>query len=278
MVKLVPEAMVHADHVAFRPWDEQRTMPFVTNGANGSQAWVKLLSRDPETGAETLIYQLDQGWSASSIENTVYENLLVLDGVLEAGGRTLSKYDFSYRPEGHRTDDVSTPTGVTVIAYAGAPGEPASKIPLPHVEYDTTPWVEFPIGMAGARYTIKILRGDEENLDTFFIMRAPRGFKGEGITDHDAPEEAFFLEGRTEFYDGVTEGRLIGTKGTYVHRGPWSPHGYTTIIEDQLLFKHDYFVGESEPVQDVLFTAYPKETPAVKAIKEGRYPELPKRW
>jgi Domain of unknown function (DUF4437) len=277
MVKLVPDAMVHADHVAFRPWDEQRTMPFVANGANDSRAWVKLLSRDAETGAETLIYKLDQGWSASSIENTVYENLLVLDGVLEADGSTLGKYDYCYRPEGHRTDDVSTPTGVTVISYAGAPGEPSSKIPVPHLDFQTTPWVEYPVGPA-ARYTIKMLRGDEENLDTFFIMRAPCGHKAQGVTKHDAPEEAFFLEGRTEFYDGVTEGRLIGTKGTYVHRGPWSPHGYTTILEDQLLFMHDYFVGESEPIQEIFFASYPVETPAVKAVREGRVPELPKRW
>jgi hypothetical protein len=277
MSKLVPEAHVHADHLGWRPWTEDRNVPFVATGTHG-EAWVKVLSRDLDTGGESLLYKLDKGWSASSLENTVYENLLVLDGVIEVDGLALSRNSYAYRPQGHLSHSVSSPTGATVFACAGAPGEPASKIAMPCVDTDSMSWTPRPVGHEDARYFVKMLRGDEENLDTFYLMWAMRGTETHRVTAHDAPEEAFFLEGRTEFYDSVTEGRIIGTRGTYVHRGPMSKHGFNTILEGQVTFKHDYFTNEIEEAEKIFFDSYPADTEAVRALKEGRVPDLPKRW
>jgi hypothetical protein len=275
--KLVPEAVVHADDIAWRPWADERSAPFLASGRSGD-AWVKILSRDPASGSESLIYKLDKGWSASTIENTVYENLLVLDGVLQIDGQELFKGFYSYRPEGHVSHDVSSPTGATVIAYAGAPGEQASKNPLPALDSDSMPWTHRPIGTEGPRYFVKMLRGDEENLDTFYLMRAVRGSQTHSVAHHDAPEEGFFLEGLTEFYDGSTGGILLGRKGTYVHRGPGSPHGHVHVLEDQVLFKHDYFTNEVAEALEIFLAAYPVETDAVRALREGRDPGLATRW
>jgi hypothetical protein len=277
MVKLVPEAVVHADDLAWRPWEGDRKAPFVAEGVQG-RAWVKVLSRDPETGAESLLYRLDRGWSASHIESTVYENLVVVDGEVEAGGVTLRRHAYSYRPEGHRIDGVSSPTGATVIAYAGAPGELSSPTAVPRVDVDSMAWSVYPVPLPNARYELKMLRGDEENLDMFFLMRSARGLQSHHVSAHDAPEEGFFLAGRTEFYDGVTEGRLIATKGTYIHRGPWSKHGHLDIVEDQTIFVHDYFFGETEEIKEIFLAAYPRETEAVSALRAGRDPGLAKRW
>ena len=125
MPKLVPEASVQVDYIEWRPWADDRKYPHVATGAAG-HAMVKVLSKDPESGAETLMYELPQGWRAEGLENTVYENLMVLDGELEVEGETLRKYAYSYRPEGHRTGPVSTLTGAVVIAVGGAPGDEAS--------------------------------------------------------------------------------------------------------------------------------------------------------
>ena len=120
MVKLVPHAYVHVDHLAWRPWDDARKAPFVAHGARGS-AEVKVLARDPETTAESLLYRLEPGWSADRITNTVYENVLVLEGAIDVGDRKLGRHVFTYRPEGHETGPVSSPEGATILSFAGRP-------------------------------------------------------------------------------------------------------------------------------------------------------------
>jgi hypothetical protein len=289
MVKVIPDAHIHSDDLEWRPWDEQRKMPFVAQGPTG-QAWVKVLSRDPETEAESLLYRLDPGWAAEAIENTVYENLLVLDGELEVDGQTLAKYWFSYRPEGHRAGPVSTKGGVTVIAFAGFPGELASNIPVPYLDTNAMDWS----GSATSSLKgLKVLRADEENLDCFSLTRAGAGWENDFVAFHDTPEEVFILQGKGMNYDGATQGRHINTAGTYVHRGIGSLHGMNTIVEDNLAFQHDYFnhgsvfrrdeatghvLVSALTKGDLILRSFPRETAAVRAVKEGRVPELPTRW
>jgi hypothetical protein len=275
MTKLIPEAMVHTDDLAWMPWGDERRMPFVAKGAVG-EAWVKVLSRDPKSGAETLMYRLEPGWSAERIENAVYENLLVYEGELNVDGQTLRRYAYSYRPEGHVAASVSSPTGATIISYAGASGELSSPTPVPVVDTESMEWMRYPV--PGDKYFIKLLRADEENLDTFFMMRTLMGHESQGVATHDAPEEGFILEGRNQSYDGPTQGRHIATRGTYIHRGPFSEHGFNKVLEDALIYKHDYFHGETEERLEIFLAAYPKETEAVRALREGRDPGLPDRW
>ena len=271
MSKLTPDAHVHSDDLEWRPWDNERKAPFVAEGVRG-QAWVKVLSRDPETEGESLMYRLDPGWSADAIENIVYENVLVLDGELEIDGTTLRKHWYTYRPEGHRTGPVSTATGATLIAYAGFPGELASPNPVPCVDTDSMEWM----GTQSRNHaSLKMLRGDEENLDVYYLTSVPPS-ESHDVSSHDAPEEAFFIEGASLNYDGATRGRHVNRAGTYVHRGPGSPHGMQTITEQCLVFKHDYF--NNEDLSEIFFRSYPRETDAVRVSRSGRNPELPKRW
>jgi hypothetical protein len=276
VTKLVPEASVQVEYIEWRPWGDARKTPHVALGAT-AQPLVKVLSKDPESGAETLMYELPQGWRADGLENTAYENLMVLDGELEVDGETLRKYAYSYRPEGHRTGPVSTMTGAVVIAIAGAPGELSSTTPVPHVDVEAMPWTPRPTRLGAPAY-IKILRADEENLDLYYLTRSVRGAHSEGTASHEAPEEAYFLEGEAWFYDGVTGGRLVARPGTYVHRGSMSVHGYVDILGDHLAFKHDYFHHDEDTGGELFLAAYPKETAAVKALRAGRDPGLPRRW
>jgi hypothetical protein len=276
VTKLLPEGHVHSDNLAWQPWDESRTMPFVAHGRLGT-ASVKVLSKDPKSGAESLLYRFDPGWSADRIENTVYENLLIIDGEIEAGGHILGKHAYAYRPEGRETSSIRTTTGASVVTFAGAAGDLASPIAIDCLDTESMPWVPYPVRNPAAKYFVKMLRGDEENLDTYSLLRAVRGFVSDHVTQHDAPEEGYLLDGHYESYDGITGGRYVSTAGTYTHRLPGSPHGFNNIIEDLLSFKHDYFLAETEEILDIVLRAYPRETPAVRALKEGRDPELPTR-
>jgi Domain of unknown function (DUF4437) len=271
MPKLIPDAHVHSDDLEWRTWDNERKTPFVAEGARG-QAWVKVLSRDPETEGESLMYRIDPGWSAQSIENTVFENLLLLDGELDINGATLRRRCFSYRPEGHRAGPVSTVTGATVIAYAGFPGELASPIPVPCLDTDTMEWMA---PQKATRANLKMLRADEENLDVYYLASSPPS-ESHHVTQHDAPEEAFILEGSSLNYDGHTRGRHVTRAGAYIHRGPGSPHGLQTTTEQCLVFKHDYFNPDEYP--QIFLHSFPRDTEAVRALKSGQMPNLPKRW
>jgi Domain of unknown function (DUF4437) len=244
MSKLIPDAHVHSDDLEWRPW------------------------------GESLMYRLDPGWSAASIENTVYENLLVLEGELEVDGTTLRKLSYSYRPEGHRTGPVSTGTGATLIAYAGFPGELASSIPVPCVDTNGMEW--WKSDQMSTDASLKMLRADEENLDTYYLVLVRPPSESQHVSQHDAPEEAFILEGRGLTYDGHTRGRHVMRTGTYVHRGPGSQHGLQTITDPCLVFKHDYF--NNEDLTDLVLRSFPRETDAVRAWRSGRMPDLAKRW
>lgn len=278
-MKLVPEATTHADLLEWRPWDVDRKTPFVAHGATGT-AWVKVLSRDPDTGAESLLYKLNRGWSAASIENTVFENLMVLHGELEADGQWLRKYAYSYRPEGHTAGPVKTGTGVTVIAFAGAPGDPASKVPLPHVDVERMPWLERTMDLPGALYYSKLLRVDEATLDIYALTRSVCGFETgpEVHSDHDVAEEMFFIEGKVLAYDGPTRGRQVYTPGKYVWRPPHSVHGHVTALEDTLMYAHSFFSPDEPQQTRFLLDALPADGPLAQALRDGRTPELPKRW
>jgi hypothetical protein len=42
------------------------------------------------------------------------------------------------------------------------------------------------------------------------------------------------------------------------------------------VFKHDYF--NNEELEDLVLRSFPRETEAVRAWRNGRTPELAKRW
>jgi ChrR Cupin-like domain len=271
---MTPQAMIHSDNLAWRPWDDDRKTPFVAYGTRGS-AHVKVLSRDPKTGGESLMYRLEPGWSAERIENSVFENLIVYEGELLVDGRPLRNHAYLYRPEGHETVSLSAPQGATIVSFAGYRGEPASKRPT-LVDVESMEWQIYPV--TGGGYYLKVLRADEENLDTFILMRTNAPVETTGIGHHEAPEEVFVLEGVSESYDEATEGRHVATRGSYVYRAPWGKHGLNKIFEDTVVFKHDYFQAETPERLAIYLETYPRETPAVRALREGRDPGLPPRW
>jgi hypothetical protein len=291
MVKRVADGVHHADNVAWIPWDDRRSMPFRITGSTDG-IWVKVLGREPETGAESLLYRFEAGWSAESVENTAAENLFVWQGELTWGEVALPTSAYAYRPVGFSAGPCSSPTGAVVISYAAGPNERLSSgRAVPCLDTAAMPWEPFHRDKNGeVLYWLKMLRGDEENLEVLFLLKArPHVSEGNGegdyvysrpstVASHDGPEEAFFLDGRSYLYDGNLDAPLLCSRGTFVHRGPYSKHRTCAILEEQITYSHDYFSPENAGEFEQWLSSYPVDTPAVVAAKAGRDPGLPKRW
>jgi hypothetical protein len=243
------------------------------------------VSRRPEPSR--FLYRFEPGWTADRIENVAPENLLVWEGDLTVGGHVLTTHSYAYRPPGYEVGPCSSPNGAVVISYAGAPRETlCSPNPVHSLDTDAMPWEPYLTEAGTTRYWVNMLRGDEENLEVFFLLKGRGSPEDEtrpyvppaSIAAHDGPEEGFFLEGRAALYDGNLDAPVICTRGSFVHRGPYSKHRMCGMYEDQVTFSHDFFSPENEEESAAWLSAYTVETPAVKALREGRNPGPPKRW
>jgi len=286
-VKQVPRDWTNVNMLGWMPWENDRTLPFTMAGVRG-QAWVKVLGWDTETGAESLVYKLSPGWSAERIENTVPEDLIVWQGELEIGGNTLHRYGYSYRPAGHSVGPCSSPMGATVVAFCGsAEQELYSKIPVPALDTESMPWRRNTRAHDTMRAYWKPLRGDEETLDLYWLGFNAAGSYVEEVATHEGVaelEEAFFFEAGAppvtlyEAWEGRMA-RMHGGAGSYVCHGAVAHSAYYKQPNpaDMIYFKHDgYAYSEhADPAHEEYLAMFPKETPAVRAFREGRDPGLP---
>lgn len=60
--------------------------PLAVSGSAGF-AWIKTLSKDPETGARTALIKYDPGFTAPETVSTWPADIYTLDGEMSAGGR-----------------------------------------------------------------------------------------------------------------------------------------------------------------------------------------------
>ena len=289
MTKQRPDAVIHEDFLAWIPWDTTRTIPFRIEGSKGG-AWVKVLAREPETGAASLLYRFDPGWSAESIVVGAPENLLVLDGDITVGEHELKTMTYAYRPTGYTKGPCSSENGATVISFGLRPhGELHSPNPVHALDTEAMPWESFSNEFLKSGNARKFLRADEENLDVYMLGKtAPRGVgvdpdwvysrPTENVAEHEAPEEGYLISGKSVMYDGIIDGLVQLTGGTFVYRPSCSTHRTLGVFEEQVAFMHNFF-GPGHQGQDAIRKAqYPIESAAVRAVKEGRNPELPRRW
>lgn len=278
-MKAVARDHVDAGSLEWMPWDENRTLPFSLKDATG-KAWVKILGWDPDTGAESLVYRLEPGWSIPRFENTVSEDLVVWEGELQVGDQTLGKYGYAYRPISSTTGPCASPRGATIVSFCRGPGDTrGSMVPIPALNDESRPWLALP-NYPGRLW--KPLRADEETLDVYRLFRTPAGHRSEEIKSEyglGGIEELMTLEGLSSYWYEAWPGQVIpmtNRAGRYVYHGI-ADHGRTKYTEDGVVFKHDIYLYDEkvqpESRQGIL-DMFENETPAVQALKEGRDPEL----
>ncbi len=203
----------------------------------------KLLSRDAESGAVTVLIRYPPGWSQPDLHTvTAQEEFFVLDGMLTINGIDYRSRCYANLPENHLRRGAAAPDGAVVFAYFDK--SPRTELGASTGPYDARRQIEFievpsmrdlgpadfarlgssefdPVGLG-----CKILREDPDTGEVTWIMGCDDGEWLESTTDgearmerHPTVEEIFVL-------DGDMAGNL-GTlrPGAYFWRPPDIWHG-----------------------------------------------------
>lgn len=194
----------------------------------GRDVRVKELSRDPLTGACSLLLDLPAGWNSDAGAISADEELFVLSGELAVGDRVLMKDCYIRTPAAAPRRPARADAGAVVLAFYGCRPERApacgSAEPVIHDAFEMA-WscdgMDPLYAQAGMRW--KILHEDPERKDaTMLIMTPPhlRPPEWRGPQEqHDCVEEMFLISG--DFLSPI--GTM--TSGAYFWRPPGILHG-----------------------------------------------------
>jgi hypothetical protein len=197
---------------------------------------LKILSRDPDGGAVSLLVRYPSGWQAPNAGClSTAEELLVLDGTLEFDGRRYQQDCYGWFPPGCRHSIRAAPYGAVALtfyaaepAWTQAPQATAQTRPAEVVIFIDAfelPWVTSgpsPV-FGGTGQHWKVLRGPPHaGAATMLIASAPhlhppRWFAPQEI--HECAEEMFVLSGDFLSHAGPM------SSGAYVWRPPGVAHG-----------------------------------------------------
>lgn len=190
------------------------------------------LSRDPGTGACSLVIEYPPGWAAPAGQCLAAdEEFLVLDGELRIGELGYSHHGYAHLPAGYVRGALGSPNGAIVLTFFSAaptlarPVEASAPDPrlVERVDCYAIPWE--PIGYAQMRTGTlrKPLRRDPVNGDTTWLLTSPpHGMPpgGAGAREtHPTVEEVFVLAGDLHGNCGVMHA------GAYFWRPPGILHG-----------------------------------------------------
>jgi hypothetical protein len=214
-----------------RPWIEfvqSQRLPWEAGALEGvrPRAECKVLSRDPDGGACSLLVRYPAGYEHAGGALAVDDELLVLDGALEIGGRTYAPYAYAHWPAGRPTGAWRTSGGATVLEFfSGTPAPATSTIDwdasrlVEHLDALQVPYTgnfhpEFPPG-AGR----KILFQDPVTRDTSWLLGTLPLRWAERSEVHPTVEEMYLLAGEVHGNRGVMQ------PGAYFWRPGGVPHG-----------------------------------------------------
>jgi len=240
-----------------RPWIEflqAQKLPWTADNLCGVRPGVetKVLSRDAETGASSLLVRYPAGWTLAAGALACDEEFLVLEGGLEIGGVSYGPFGYAHWPAGHDAGArVSADGAVVLTFFSGRPvaGPVITVDPVKlvtHVDGFSVTYTgnfhpEFPAG-AGR----KLLFVDPETGDTSWLLGTLPMRWAERAEVHPVVEEMFLLAGESHGNRGVMK------PGAYFWRPPGIAHGpYGTITGNLYFFRTkggklttDYVDGE----------------------------------
>ena len=199
---------------------------------------VKTLSRDPDSGAASLLVRYPSGWSAPApgpLGTT--EELFVLDGLLVLDGRRYGQDCYGWFPPGRRHAVRTAPDGAVALQFFGAEPECGSGAPRParpaaEGEGDGELIDSFALewsaddgndAFGGAGRRCKVLRGSLAGGSATVLIASPPhlhppGWRG-AQEIHGCAEEMFLLSGDLVSPVGPM------TAGAYCWRPPGLAHG-----------------------------------------------------
>ncbi len=216
------------------PWEEFR----VQGVATGIKA--KTLSRDPKTGAVSLLLYYPPGWRSQADSNyhSGDEEIFVLEGDLTIGERTLADRCYSFIPAGMAHGPISSRNGCLALTFFDRePDVIASKESKPganpdrRVEYKNyfdEPWA---LGVTRAKSNkppllVKVLREDKQTGARTWIAGVLAGHPYYTWETHPTWEEGYLLEGEYRLAECLDKKSKMGvyTPGSYFFRPADRPH------------------------------------------------------
>jgi hypothetical protein len=240
-----------------RPWIEfvqAQHLPWQDDELNGTRPGIqtKVLSRDGESGALSLLLRIPAGWTIPAGAMACDEEFLVLEGALEIGGQVYGPFAYAHWPAGHEAGPRTSEGGAVVLGFfsiapAAGPATPVDEARLVRyldgfsVTYTGNFHPEFPAG-AGR----KLLFVDPHTGDTSWILGTLPMRWAERAEVHPVVEEMYLLAGESHGNRGVMK------PGAYFWRPPHIPHGpYGTMTGNLYFFRTkggklvtDYVDGE----------------------------------
>lgn len=186
----------------------------------------RLLSRDPDSGACSLLVRYPPGFACAGGALRVDDELLVLDGALTIGEMRYGELSYAHLPAGFAGSGWSAPAGAVVLEFfSGTPL--AATMPVAcderrlvlqrdafEVPYTGNFHSEFPPG-AGR----KLLYQDPVTQDTSWLLGTLPIRWAERAEVHPVVEEMYLLSGEVHGDRGVMR------PGAYFWRPPGVPHG-----------------------------------------------------
>lgn len=201
------------------------------------KAWRKVLSRDGETGAMTLLQRLEPDFHfANARPIAAGEEFYVLAGSYYLNGYEYSAGCYGFYPAGHERRECYSPRGAVLLRFFDAgpinaeddpdTGNRALNRPaIPFVDAYRMVWDRGTLDhrLAHLLPARKVLRIDPvDGQKTFLFMTAPQTHPTNWAgpqESHPTPEEAFLVAGDLTGPQGTMQA------GAYFWRPPHIPHG-----------------------------------------------------
>jgi hypothetical protein len=201
----------------------------------------KALSHDPKTGAVSLLLSYPPGWRSRAESNyhTGDEEILVLDGDLTIGGRTLTDRCYSFIPAGMAHGPISTRNGCLALTFfdqepdviASKESKPGSRLDqaIEYKNYFDEPWA---LGATRAKSAtpppllVKVLRQDKQTGARTWIAGVLSGHPNYTWEMHPTWEEGYLIEGEYHLAECLNGKSKLGvyTPGSYFFRPSDQPH------------------------------------------------------
>ena len=225
-----------------RPWIEfvqSQRLPWTAHDLWGVRPGIeaKILSRDPDDGAASLLVRYPVGWNEPVPPVlAVDEEVLVLDGALTVGDRSHGTMGYAHLPGGCVRGPMAAPAGaVALVFFSGTPrpgpagGYDPARL-LPGVDALAIPYTgnfhpQFPPG-AGR----KMLFQDPATGDQTWILGTLPLRWAERSEVHPVVEEMYLLSGEVHGNRGVMR------PGAYFWRPPLVAHGPYGSLTGNLYF------------------------------------------
>ena len=252
----------HIDFVQAQllPWEDGAFVGF-------PGATVKLLSRDDETGATSIILSLPKFWSRDSGIAHFDEEFYVLDGSLTVQDHLYLRHSYGFLPAGFSDNALRTPDGVTLLHFRSGTiaadmlgAETVASRLVRQVDLTNISWDgDFDrLGLGsmknGAR--MRVLREDPVTSEITYVTATIAFRRGERAERHPVTQEFFLLSGELAGDLGTMQAGAYCVRPPMAKHAPYGSPTGALILFRSLGGKQETFWEDTDP-----FTFYPEHRP-----------------